>query len=82
MIDDKTGNFSNLWLTDAISPDQRQIFTAIEPVQAGELMLFDLGDSSQDAFKIIADRRAFFLCLLNTQLNLYRQTELGDIRID
>jgi hypothetical protein len=82
MIDYKTGSFSHLWVTDGISPDQKQIFRAIEHIEAGDLILFDLGYFSQEALTAIDDLSAFFLSLLNTQLNLYLKTAGKQIPID
>lgn len=82
MVDYKTGNFSHLWLTDAISPDQKQIPTAIKQIESGDLILFDLGYFSQETLKTVADLDAFFLCLLKTQTNLYLKKDAREIPID
>ena len=82
MVDYKTGNFSHLWLTDAISPDQKLIPTAIKQIQSGDLILFDLGYFSQETLKTVADLDAFFLCLLKTQTNLYLKSEATEMPID
>lgn len=75
MIDYKTGHFSHLELTDALVPDQKQIFPALQQIKAGELLIFDLGYFSQESLKTLDDRGSFFLCLLNTRTALYTKTE-------
>lgn len=80
MIDYKTGNFSQLWLTDASSSDQKQMPSALRQIQACELWIFDLGYFSQEALATIDDNEAFFLCRLLIQTALYTLSESGEYK--
>jgi hypothetical protein len=80
MIDYKTGNFSHLWLTDALSPDQNQMHIATNHIDKGELLIHDLGYFSQDALLDIVSAEAFFLGRFQTQTALYTRTECGEYK--
>ena len=91
MIDYKSGNFSHLCslrspttssygLTDAISPDQKQMHIALNHIGKGELLIHDLGYFSQDALLNIVSAEAFFLGRFQTQTALYTRTEGGEYK--
>jgi hypothetical protein len=80
MIDYKTGNFSYLSLTDALTPDQNQMHIAQKSIDRGELLIHDLGYFSQDALKNLAEAEAFFLGRFQTQTALYVRTDVGDYK--
>ncbi len=80
MIDYKTGNFSHLWLTDALTPDQNQMHVAQSHIDRGELLIHDLGYFSQDALLNLVEAGAFFLGRFQTQTALYTITECGEYK--
>jgi len=80
MIDYKTGNFSHLRLTDALTPDQNYMHIAQKHIAKGELLIHDLGYFSQDALGALVKAEAFFLGRFQTQTALYIKTEKGDYK--
>jgi hypothetical protein len=80
MIDYNSGNFSHLWLTDALTPDQNQMYIAQEHIDKNELLIHDLGYFSQDALKALVEAEAFFLGRFQTQTALYTRTECGEYK--
>jgi hypothetical protein len=79
MIDYKSGNFSHLWLTDALTPDQNQMYIAQNHIDKGELLIHDEG-FSQDALAKLVEAGAFFLGRFQTQTALYTITECGEYK--
>jgi hypothetical protein len=80
MIDYKSGNFSHLWLTDALTPDQTQMLIAQSHIDKGELLIHDLGYFSQDAIANLVETGAYFLGRFQTQTALYTITECGEYK--
>ena len=80
MIDYKTGNFSHLCLTDALTPDQNYMHIAQKYIDKGELLIHDLGYFSQEALVALVKAEAFFLGRFQTQTALYIKTEKGDYK--
>ena len=73
MIDYKTGNFSYLSLTDALTPDQNQMHIAQKNIDRGELLIHDAG-FSQDALKNLVEAEAFLVGFKLRQLYISEQT--------
>jgi hypothetical protein len=91
MMDYKSGSVSHLCslrspttssygLTDAISPDQNQMHTALDHIGKGELLINHLGYFSQDSLVDIVSAEAFFLGRFQTQTALYTRTEYGEYK--
>jgi hypothetical protein len=80
MLEYNSGTFSNIWLTEGIQPDQKQMDYAIENIEKGELLIHDLGYFSQSGIMKIKQKEAFFLSRYYPQTALYKKTENGDFK--
>lgn len=80
MLEYNSGTFSNIWLTEGIQPDQKQMDYAIENIEKGELLIHDLGYFSQSGMMKIEEKEALFLSRYYPQTALYKKTTNGDFK--
>ena len=78
MLEYNSGTFSNIWLTEGIQPDQKQMDYAIENIEKGELLIHDLGYFSQSGMMKIEEKEALFLSRYYPQTALYKETQNGE----
>ena len=82
MLDYKRGKYESIAITDGTSPDQNYIDKAIKRVNAGELLIDDLGYFKQEATMDIDQRGAYFLCRFNHRNNLYKEEDGKLVKFD
>ena len=75
MLDYKSGKYESIVTTNGITPDQSYIDEAVKQINAGDLLIADLGYSKQEAMIDISERGGYFLSRLNHRIGLYKQAE-------
>lgn len=79
MLDYKSGKYESIVTTDGITSDRSYIDEAVKHVNAGDLLIDDLGYSKQEAMMDISERGGYFLSRFNHRIGLYKQTEDGSL---
>lgn len=79
MLDHKSGKYESIVTMDSITPDRSYIDEAVKRIKAGELLIYDLGYSKQEAMMDISERGGYFLSRLDHRLGLYKQAEDGSL---
>lgn len=79
MLDYKSGEYESIAITDGTTPDRSYIDEAVKQINAGDLLIADLGYSKQAAMIDISERGGYFLGRLDHRLGLYTQTEDGSL---
>jgi len=78
-LDYKSGQYESIVTTNGITPDRSYIDEAVKQVNAGDLLIYDLGYSKQAAMIDISERGGYFLSRLDHRIGLYKQIEDGSL---